>query len=616
VGLLAVALVVVFGFVRGSKKEAPLLVERGVVDHNEQQPKQKQPQEPEPRRGTWEEERSAVAGTKIHVWKPISAPQPKDDRTILQGRWYAVSEEFSGTARTAEAVITMNKIMDVTGDRMRIERTIGGQRGVYDGTVRLEATATPKQFDWEGMRVGSAAELHGIYEVTEDTLKVCYTVVPKGATYTRSNEYRTFASTSGVNITYKRSPLRSDKGALGTAGAGTPPAAEKTQPDREAWVQLFNGRDLRGWKTYADTGVWRVQDGVLCNNGAGKRGDLWSEVGDYRNFHCRIEAKIDDGGNSGLFFRRRFGSPPFDDGYEAQINSTHPRDPIRTGSLYGLVNIKEMLVSPNEWFTMDVIAQGEHLVIKVNGKTTVDTMERQRRLTGGHFALQDHTKVVYFRKIEVKELEDSPPPITKEPAKATGAAPSKPRTQAPPAPRAADKKGFLPLFNGRDLTGWKGPDCWKVQNGILVGSGEGTGLLSDRADFRNFHLRAQCKLNQGGNSGIFFRCPVNGGGYEADFSSGGWFNPGKKEVVAGSLLKLKNIDLPEAHLGGRRIEIQPNRWFTYEIIANGPHITVKVNGETTLEVDDGSYTEGRLALQKWQANTQVAFRRIEVKEFR
>jgi hypothetical protein len=80
-----------------------------------------------------------------------------------------------------------------------------------------------------------------------------------------------------------------------------------------------------------------------------------------------------------------------------------------------LVIVKEMLIKPNEWFTMDVIAQGDHLVTKVNGKTTVDTVERWGRLTGGHFALQDHTKVVYFRKIEVKELEDSPPPIRKEP---------------------------------------------------------------------------------------------------------------------------------------------------------------------------------------------------------
>jgi uncharacterized protein (TIGR03067 family) len=160
----------------------------------------------------------------------VPAPEPKDDRAILQGRWYAVSEGSAGE----EAIIAMNKIMDATGDRMRIERTHKGKRGVYDGTFRLEPTATPKRFDWEGTAVGGQVELHGIYELTEDTFKVCYMIVPKGATYTRPNDYST-PGNSRVNITFKRSPLKVGRPAPGTGSASNtppPPAAEKTQPDR------------------------------------------------------------------------------------------------------------------------------------------------------------------------------------------------------------------------------------------------------------------------------------------------------------------------------------------------------------------------------------------------
>jgi hypothetical protein len=126
---------------------------------------------------------------------------------------------------------------------------------------------------------------------------------------------------------------------------------------------------------------------------------------------------INDGGNSGQYFHTQFG-PRFPKGYEAQINSTH-RDPVKTGSLYGFKDclIKEKLHKPGEWFTQEVIVEGNHVIVKVNGKTTVDTVVKDNEgKTGmkyprGHFALQQHDPqtVVKFRKIEVKELSPTTP---------------------------------------------------------------------------------------------------------------------------------------------------------------------------------------------------------------
>jgi hypothetical protein len=188
-------------------------------------------------------------------------------------------------------------------------------------------------------------------------------------------------------------------------------AADDKKDDDKDWVQLFNGKDLKGWKTHpADKAKWEVKDGILV--GSGKAGHLFSERDDYENFHYRVEAKINDGGNSGQYFRTQFG-PSFPKGYEAQINSTHS-DPIRTGSLYGFkeATVKEMLVKPDKWFTQEVIADGNHIIIKVNGKTTVDFIDKKNTYKKGHFALQQHDPgtVVQFRKIEVKEL----PPSKKE----------------------------------------------------------------------------------------------------------------------------------------------------------------------------------------------------------
>jgi hypothetical protein len=184
-------------------------------------------------------------------------------------------------------------------------------------------------------------------------------------------------------------------------------AGEVKKADDKGWVQLFNGKDLTGWKTHPDDKAkWEVKDGILI--GSGPKGHLFSERGDYQNFHYRIEAKINDKGNSGQYFRTQFG-PSFPKGYEAQINSTHG-DPQRTGSLYNLVKITEQLHKPDEWFTQEVIAVGNHLIIKVNGKTVVDFKDPKNQYSKGHFALQQHDPgtVVQFKKIEVKELPPTP----------------------------------------------------------------------------------------------------------------------------------------------------------------------------------------------------------------
>jgi hypothetical protein len=183
----------------------------------------------------------------------------------------------------------------------------------------------------------------------------------------------------------------------------------------DGWAPLFNGKDLTGWKTHPDDkAMWEVKDGAIV--GTGKPGHLFSERGDYENFHLLFEVKINDKGNSGQYFRATFAKA-FPPGYEAQINSTHG-DPVRTGSLYADARGKftaeeknkmlvfERLVEPDTWFTQEVIADGNHIIIKVNGKTAVDFVDEKSRHTKGHFAIQQHDpgSVVHVRKIAVKEL--------------------------------------------------------------------------------------------------------------------------------------------------------------------------------------------------------------------
>jgi uncharacterized protein (TIGR03067 family) len=177
------------------------------------------------------------------------------------------------------------------------------------------------------------------------------------------------------------------------------------------WVPLFNGKDLAGWKPLRSgtASNWRVANGVLTGAGPVSPTHLMTERGEYENFHVRAEVRINDGGNSGLYFRATGPQPAgYPAGYEAQINSTH-NDPVRTGSLYGFgprATVTEMLVKPEEWFTLEVHADGNHIVIQVNGRTTVDFLDEGHTYRRGQFGLQqfDRRTVVQFRKIEVLEL--------------------------------------------------------------------------------------------------------------------------------------------------------------------------------------------------------------------
>ena len=345
------------------------------------------------------------------------------------------------------------------------------------------------------------------------------------------------------------------------------PAAE----DGQGWVSLFNGRNLEGWKPQpGDAAKWDVKDGILVGSGPGP-GHLFSERGDYANFHFRVEARISDLGNSGQYFRAKFegGFPP---GYEAQINSTKLDE--KTGSLYGLVPIQEMLVKPDEWFTQEVIADGNHIVILVNGNKVVDYVDRDNKYTSGHLALQHNRgapgkdTIAEFRKIEVKEISAR-----------SAASPTRPAgDNVPPA-------GFTALFNGTDLTGWKGVvpinkrtqlsatelaaaqaasdqktlSHWTVREGVLHYDGKGDSLQTVQ-DFGDFELWLDWKIGPKGDSGIYLRGLPQVQVWDNPIGSGGLYNNQKHPSTP-----LQAGDKPIGE------------WNTFHITMIGEAVTIQLN---------------------------------------
>ena len=197
----------------------------------------------------------------------------------------------------------------------------------------------------------------------------------------------------------------------------------------------------------------------------------------------------------------------------------------------------------------------------------------------------------------------------------------------------ADLDGFTPLFNGKDLTGWEGnTDLWSVQDGAITGKTtkdkplkSNTFLILKDKEVSDFELRFQYKI-VAGNSGVQYRAkrieskdPTNKfavGGYQADFEAGTKYSginyneqnvAGKRGILAerGTKVHYKADGTKETTKLEKTTEelqqaIKSEDWNEYVVVAKGPHMIHKINGNVTSEVideDPAAVKKGIVALQ-------------------
>ena len=192
------------------------------------------------------------------------------------------------------------------------------------------------------------------------------------------------------------------------------------QQSSDEWISLFDGKSLNGWKVGDHASSFSVENGMIKVNGETAHLFYEGSVHDhnFKNFEFKADVMTLPGANSGIYFHTAYqesGWPA--QGYEVQINNSHT-DWRRTGSLYGVDDIKEVYVKDNEWFTEYIKVVGKRVVVKLNDKVVVDYTEPDsvaqkipvggRRISSGTFALQGHDpkSTVYFKNILVKPLDD------------------------------------------------------------------------------------------------------------------------------------------------------------------------------------------------------------------
>ncbi len=164
------------------------------------------------------------------------------------------------------------------------------------------------------------------------------------------------------------------------------------------------------------------------------------------------------------------------------------------------------------------------------------------------------------------------------------------------APRAAvqpDREGFLPLFNGRDLSNWQPALNWAVEDGVIT--------LKNRSDrqehndnylwtsrpYGDFVLDVEFKITKGTNSGIFLRTsdvrdPVQTG-IEIQVAGAAPNRPLGKGAAGG----IYDLVAPRVNA------LKPDEWNRYTITCEGPNISVVLNGQAVSEANLDRWTEAR-----------------------
>lgn len=190
----------------------------------------------------------------------------------------------------------------------------------------------------------------------------------------------------------------------------------------DEWISLFDGKSLKDWKVGDNAGTFTIEDGSIVAHGPTAHLFYDGEVKqhNFKNFEFKTEVMTTPGSNSGIYFHTVYQEKSWPKkGYEVQVNNSHT-DWRRTGSLYGIQDVREVLVKDNEWYTEYIKVEGKRVIVKINDKTVVDYTEpanvseirsagdKDRVISSGTFALQGHdpNSKVYFKNIMVKPLPD------------------------------------------------------------------------------------------------------------------------------------------------------------------------------------------------------------------
>lgn len=368
-------------------------------------------------------------------------------------------------------------------------------------------------------------------------------------------------------------------------------------PQGEGFVSIFNGKDLTGWKGLVENSIvrakmkpaqlakaqekadenmrrdWKVENGLLMFDGTGFD-NLCTEK-QYGDFEMYVDWMLDPAGpeaDAGIYLR---GTPQVQIWDTARVNVGAQ---VGSGGLYNnqVNESKPSKVADNklgEWNSFYIKMVGDRVTVILNGEKVVDDVILEnywdRKLPIfpiEQIELQAHGSKVYYRNIYVKELE------RKEPFKLSA---------------EEQKEGFKVLFDGTNMHQWTGNTVdYTLEDGCIAMNPSKSfgGNLYTKDEYGNFIYRFEFQLTPGANNGVGIRTPMEGDaayvGMEIQILD--CEHPIYKNITKyqhhGSVYGI--IPANEDHYKAFK---PVGEWNEEEIVANGDHIKVTVNGVVILD---------------------------------
>ena len=426
-------------------------------------------------------------------------------------------------------------------------------------------------------------------------------------------------------------------------------AASAGAKEKDGWVSLFNGRNLKGWTKLNGNAEYRVEDGAIVGVSALNTPNTFLATKErYGDFILELEYMVDEGLNSGIQFRSQSRADYNNGrvhGYQCEIDPSSRAwsggiyDEARRGWLYPLESEPEAQKAfrHGDWNKVRIEAVGNSLRVWLNGIPTADILDDAD--SEGFIALQVHGignnkslegKCVRWRNIRIKtaDLQNDLTPESRAIAQKNYVANTV-------SPREAEE-GWKLLWNGRDLEGWRSmgrgdmSKGWKTDGGeLVIHAKSGAGDIITEKMYTDFELSIDFKITEGANSGIKYFINSNGSvGCEYQILDDE-NHPDAKMGFNGNRRLGSLYDLIPAE--GWKLTSKRG-WNTARIVVRGNRVEHWLNGKKILEYERGNQMwdaivshskfakvknfaadrEGHILLQ--DHNDEVHYRNLKIRE--
>jgi hypothetical protein len=366
----------------------------------------------------------------------------------------------------------------------------------------------------------------------------------------------------------------------------------KAMPYDYGFENLFNGKDLTGWKglvgnpiarskmsaqqlqdaqAKADASIksdWVVKDGLLVFTGHGDNLCTQKQFGDFELF---VDWKITEKGDAGIYLR---GTP------QVQIWDTSRREvgaQVGSGGLYNNQKNERnpLVVADNKigsWNTFHIIMRGAVVTVYLNGILVTDKVVLENYwdrtlpiFIKEQIELQAHGTYVAYRNIYIRELPSNSPTVLSDFEK---------------------QQGFKLLFDGTNLDQWVGNKAgYLLQDGAIMVNPKsaGGGNLYTKEQYSDFEYRFEFQLTPGANNGLGIRTPIEG-----DAAYVGM----ELQILDNDADIYKNLKPYQYHgsiygvVPARRGFLRPiGEWNEEVVVVKGTRVKVILNGETITDAD-------------------------------